>query len=509
MHGARIIRLLASDRSFCPSDKQLDKVFEKDPRAAELAFWRMSGRRPTEASPESLLALVPTASELAAAVTAYARDMDAERLLPSCACCGVRDPEDEGYTRVDLRSCKCLIYDAAEARALGRMDEAYRLAVSAFRDHKAEVTKRYLYHVHPELVTYDGSGVPWFYACSACKAKLDRRAVPRYSVKMIDYGLASRIGLPDLTLAERIVIAPVRNLAYIVKLRSVHGTATQTTALKGHTICFPHDHTKDIGKKWDLMDRLNTLPEFLMLALVTPRGRMETVRPDLRGFATVRPSAILAHLRALRQLNPIMASALDGVRLPDTPEDLALVRACEAATRALAENAHVVSDEDLEALDRVISHDVAGVRDVDPGTLPFIADACMVSDRLVPDGSSLRHMFQQIQETVAPREHPDGPGDLVESPPRPPPSPPSPTVCFGSHVSERCDHTFNNFLDPQSPRLEEHIRSPSTPRSVSFRRSGASAPIPPSPTVSDLCCRTRASPTRCLPHGSSRQATSR
>lgn len=77
--------------------------------------------------------------------------------------------------------------------------------------------------------------------CSNCKIKTQsgEPKIPKLSIAAgIDFGHPDRIGLPQLTLSEELLICRSRQYVSILKLLG-NMTAERQTAKKGHVITFP------------------------------------------------------------------------------------------------------------------------------------------------------------------------------------------------------------------------------------------------------------------------------
>lgn len=93
-----------------------------------------------------------------------------------------------------------------------------------------------LYHLHPELVK-DGIAS----LCSTChrNIKSSKPKIPKLCIAAgIDFGHPGRLGLPQLTLSEELLICRSRQYVSILKLVGYNSSERQK-AKKGHVITYP------------------------------------------------------------------------------------------------------------------------------------------------------------------------------------------------------------------------------------------------------------------------------
>ena len=99
------------------------------------------------------------------------------------------------------------------------------------------------YHLHQELLTVNTSCITEGYICTKCENDLSRGIIPTYSVAKLDFGLASRVNLPELFPIEKLLIARHRQLAVTIKLSP---GGSEPDGYTGHLITFVHQGPETI-----------------------------------------------------------------------------------------------------------------------------------------------------------------------------------------------------------------------------------------------------------------------
>ena len=93
-----------------------------------------------------------------------------------------------------------------------------------------------LYHLHPELVK---DGIASLCSTSHRDIKSSKPKIPKLCIAAgIDFGHPGRLGLPQLTLSEELLICRSRQYVSILKLVGYNASERQK-AKKGHVITYP------------------------------------------------------------------------------------------------------------------------------------------------------------------------------------------------------------------------------------------------------------------------------
>lgn len=190
----------------------------------------------------------------------------------------------------------------------------YRPAESVYRHPVTNV----LYHLHPELVFgktvfdngTDAAQDPQCHLCHTCMRALTKPEFP-YSyhslVAGVDFGLASRINLPQLSVVEELLISPVRIYHTIVKI--THPTSKES-AFKGHVCSFQQDSVKQAVNV--ILPRCDDVRDNVYVTFLGPKEKYEkklraalpAVKAGGPGPLAVRPKVVYEWLKALAALNP-------------------------------------------------------------------------------------------------------------------------------------------------------------------------------------------------------------
>ena len=198
-----------------------------------------------EAEGSTLSALPPELQPLAeriaaAAVTPDTKDRCLSRYnklmhhgqpLYACGACGSRaltTKADHEYLLLPLSRLHSLQLTPEQQERHLAVTELYRPALSV---HTA--LDGTLYHLHPELVEKNSDGDEVVRLCRYCTVHCPKGEVPPLSLAAgMDYGSSARLGLPQLTVAEKLVISKARPYAVIVKLKPAAGEAAPACATR-------------------------------------------------------------------------------------------------------------------------------------------------------------------------------------------------------------------------------------------------------------------------------------
>jgi hypothetical protein len=218
-------------------DTQYDN-YENDPSEAQLLFWETSAlhryQQPVESESlkEEIRATIVTDEVKRLCLSEYLREMDDKRMRISiCGVCNTSSFDSMSNIPISQVSDLLLLSTEEYARiSSSRYKEAY--SVYWARDHKA-------YYINPSVV--QNGQVP---ICDQCSAALGKNKLPKYALRNgYDLGQWQRIGLPQLTYAEKMAISFYQPFGKLIKLIAPHGLGpeSQQTGLRGHIIYFPLD----------------------------------------------------------------------------------------------------------------------------------------------------------------------------------------------------------------------------------------------------------------------------
>jgi hypothetical protein len=139
-------------------------------------------------------------------------------------------------------------------------------------------------YVHNDLATL----------CAKCTAAYKSgRTTPYSLVCGMNFGDASNLGLQKPTLAEQMVIARSRPIAYCLKIVASDDPPKGMPKLKGHIACCPHDAPNEFC---NILPRLD-LSSIVTVYFVGSRDRYEQFNKDgtLRHFLKSVLEVLLLH----------------------------------------------------------------------------------------------------------------------------------------------------------------------------------------------------------------------
>ena len=187
--------------------------------------------------------------------------------LVSCGSCGIRIPEkgNMSYSEVSIEQIVSLLELKDE-----RLEEYNRLVASSpisipidgdfnlksinvqdiMSVYKSPHSGK-LFNLHPELVHIHPENGESTMMCKPCyESFVKKKIIPKNSIAGgIDHGDTDRIGLTDLNVIERMLIAQVRVYQSIIKIRKKVQSKDLLSGsrMHGHAIMFPHDSPQAVS----------------------------------------------------------------------------------------------------------------------------------------------------------------------------------------------------------------------------------------------------------------------
>jgi len=341
---------------------------EQDPMAALLAFAVNSGQHRFQ----EIMDLAAAGAVDPAAEDRFREELEAEYApsiqgevyehfmerynieapLLACAACGVRQIVHDPSTVAtkQLAQLSALRYTEKQVADLLLLPTAYRPAVSHY-----EYGQDY-YHVHQDLVHFpDGTDQPHVEICLSCWKDIQYNKLPKYAIANgVDFGSASRLQLPTLTLVEQYLIA--RSIVFIslVKLNSA-ALAEAQTGKRGHVITFPHQGPADLAEHTTVnaptvFPNLDAVYTNVIVCFVGAKPAYDAFVPDRRGRITelqVRKEPVYQWLQALKALHPLYGDI-------EIDNSETMGQNLDAITATLWQDALVLTNEDTLAIEKVV-----------------------------------------------------------------------------------------------------------------------------------------------------------
>ena len=321
-----------------PSPDDLSLLSESDPDAALLLFhetggqWRFNSAEAIssmdECPPDMAQALqLETCSPdgMTELINKFQVRLGNTNTIIACGCCGIKCIASTGgedltqFPRVSTSDpILNLLQLSPEAEARYQSLGNYSRAVSAWPQSR-ELGERNRFWLHPELVEQGADGSASVRVCKHCHDCLANRPggrnggpkLPELSIANgVDFGNPDRLGLPELTLVEMYLLAPVRLYGSVIKLRPFEKDG-DVRILNGHLIAFLQlsaNALSAIRSEAIRYPRLDDVRRLITVSFLGDRGQLERmlnggdckIPKDL----TVRPDIVYQWLDALSVLNP-------------------------------------------------------------------------------------------------------------------------------------------------------------------------------------------------------------
>jgi len=338
MARQRLMRSFTSEQ--VPSAEDLRLLSESDPDAALLLFhetggqWRFNCPEIIGVSDEcpqkldsDLEAEVCSPHSMTQLINNSQKRLGNLNSIFACGCCGVKrivaedvdENEASQFPRVSLEDPMLgVLRLSPEAETKYQELGEYRRAISAWPQTR-EIGDGQRFWLHPELVeeSVDGSFVRLCMPChnklSGTRQRNSNRSVqlPELSIANgVDFGNPDRLGLPELTLVEMYLLAPVRLYGSVIKLKPFEKEG-DVRVLNGHIIAFQQLSAAafaDIQNGLIRYPRLDDVRKLVSVSFLGERGQLDRMLNGgdhkIPRDLTVRPDAVYKWLDALSILNP-------------------------------------------------------------------------------------------------------------------------------------------------------------------------------------------------------------
>ena len=214
------------------------------------------------------------------------------------------------------------------------------------------------YHLDPDLVVMgrdpkrtgddggEGEDEPLATLCSACARAAERDdteeeqvVAPQFSLAAgVDFGQLEKLGLPELSMVEKLLLSDVRPYGQVVKVAAPgnkNKEAWQHMKLKGHWIAFMHSGPQELAKHFTtLQERKDDLRRKLRIHLLGPEGSHDIMLKRLLASdeMTMRPTLVYNYFAIRNALREGLSSCskwtgLDTeVQLPSVTELIEMLR---------------------------------------------------------------------------------------------------------------------------------------------------------------------------------------
>ena len=296
-------------------------------------------------------------------VRRYTGLMSHAKPLHACGACGVRAltwRAEDVYRLVTLAELGLLAMSDEQQLAYRTVEDKYRVCLSAYTAKSGSV-----YHLHQELLEGVEEGEEAVRICSKCDFHIGHGKIPPLSLANgLDAGVASRLGLLDLSLAERMVIGMKILFGVVVKLRPGAGAGSQK-GLLGNVIAFDSTGVESACEEFP---RLHRLDDSIRVHFVGKKNQLALHKAAALACVDlqVRPQVVYDYLEVLKALHP----AYKNIRIVRSEANtLAMQQAAENMLKNV-----VLVDTDLGmAIDhmsdsRLHGADAEGVGHGEPGT---------------------------------------------------------------------------------------------------------------------------------------------
>ena len=316
----------------------------------------------------------PVAPEtLTDGLRSFCAEFSAE-MVNTCAACGCRDMVNTHPCTIEeggVLSCLRLTDEAAAAH-LRRTPEVQ----SYYNIHRCATTGT-LYHLMPDFVRDNEDGVRNVVnICEHCIVHLRKGLLPKFSLAH-GYDFGRTTSLPELSLLEKVIIAPFRSFATILKLRPARGRSSLAaqTCLEGHAVMFRHDAVRATlnalpGYRFEDVSAVFAIT-FLGSRTAWRERRNELLRADGPHSSLLACSARNI-MRWLRMMRDTGHSAYQHLPADAFDFDVAAVDAIDNLPSALVDHAHCEEQLVVLQMDDCAGDDTSRIRphgamdDVDP-----------------------------------------------------------------------------------------------------------------------------------------------
>jgi len=320
--------------------------------------------------------------------------------LLSCGACGYRIRERltgkraVKYTRYGLGSDELepLRYNEEQIKAMREMQGYYRsnpVRVPCWNEERNssdlriiepwkvmsvyESSKYGLFHLHPELVDVDDSGVESVLLCTYCSDSVKnidadrKKRVPRFSIANgIDFGYYKRVGLMEPNLHEEVILSRVRAVIASYKVKSNMCGVRNVTRdkMQCNAILFCEEQFEklsDMLSGHDMFDE-NGLELLLQIFLLDDKGELDRLVHMAHGRYDIlaRPVVVVEWITVLIHVHVYYKD----LQIPSVRE---IFERIERSNYSILRNAIRVDGVGVNEVERTVGSDNAGVQQVDDG----------------------------------------------------------------------------------------------------------------------------------------------
>ena len=203
--------------------------------------------------------------------------------LQMCGCCGMDDLSvaDKSYHKMSLTSPHLMLLEVSKHDRFSPFLNCGTVTVVFPNGEKQIHLNKALsvttiedkdYWLHEGAVSFND----WYVSiCPTCHRKLTKeKEVPRFSLKNVQFGSLSAVGLEDLTNIERTMVSTMRGFHTIVKIQSNKLALSDRTTneLKGHWIVFNSDIVEVLTEE---LFTARAWEKQVMVELLCPKGQKD------------------------------------------------------------------------------------------------------------------------------------------------------------------------------------------------------------------------------------------
>ena len=338
--------------------------FERNVETAAVLFHLNRGVLHLQAEDEEALGReieeeILTDSELEDLAQKMETARDAYGSILCCGACGIRgDP----CTSMFLKDLDVLAFTDDDQESRNEELEAPAIQIPTSNDgdwegiHLSDLRSAYdsvplgkTYHIHPELVHWDGDKEAT-YVCDTCKEFLRIGTIPTFSVRNVDFGYYQRLGLTMPNVMEQTILARARLYRKIIIIDAGHGSGNQSS-LRSQMVVFGHDAP---SKAAEVLDA-NKLKD--MSFLFHGANKQEIDRLTVETFRTAKLTArgfvLYQWLRVWLEVNRLYSD----ITLPSLEQ----MNVYAAQQNDLARK-NALEKDTVTILEQSFGDDVAGVR---------------------------------------------------------------------------------------------------------------------------------------------------
>ena len=240
------------------------------------------------------------------------------------------------------------------------------------------------FHLHQEYVQVGQDGAEAVMLCSAChgwhagvkraheKAAREGKPFeppsppPMSIANGVDFGSVQRLGLPEPSVPERILIAKARHFHNVIKIQSNHGSNKRSdfgkSALRASSIAFRHDAAMVTAMALAYENVMNVLKANITVELLGPEREFEKLarKAKMQTLLQARAHVVFTWLAVLQHLH--IAYKDDPKLQPADFHELKV--ALGRCTSDLIDGAVHVSDKKSLLAEQIIGDDVAQASNV-------------------------------------------------------------------------------------------------------------------------------------------------